>query len=392
MADGEQNPAIPRDHELAPVLQQVLETFQTPEGQRLAATVLPIIQRHVNLTNVADANQQVGQQVVANVADTKNTLVDLAKRDPTAASMAIEIAPHLVAGIVGHSGLDRDQMEATHADLTGHIQSEIARAAVTRMAEIHDAPARQLLTNLGDYLEPEDHRVLGQYIDTMQTARQMDQAAALSQANFAQNLASQRQAFAYGQKLLDPRTEQAQPAPDFVSGLMANNNIRAADRMPLMMAYNNLRANGDPTASDPHIVRGLVGQIADPNVAVPSVTILQHVGNGLRYVDAQMLHSLALGRTPAAQAWAGQLAHILDGAASELTSTASAAHNAAYGRFVNWLLPSIRAGGSIDPQSENYLLANKQPADFGPRHEDIVPAAPAASRPSLASIFGGAHG
>ena len=391
MADGEDmNPAIPQDHQLVPALQKAFEAFQTPEGQKFAATVLPIIQQHVNAVNVANANQQAGDRSVQNVADTKNALVNAVKDDPTAASMALHLAPHLVAGVVSHSGLTTEQMQSTHADLTSHMQSEIAKAAVTRMAEIGEGPARQLLDVVGEHLTDGEKGTLGQYIDTMQVARGMDHSASLAQMQYDNAAQSRRAAYGAGGQLLNARTEETQAPSDFVSSLMSANHVRAADRVPLMIAYNNLRSQGDPTTSDPHVINGLLQKIADPTTPVPSAEILQHVGSGLRYVDAHMLHGLSLVRTPEAQAHTQQIASMVDNAREELTPAASAAHNAAFGRYVNWLMPSIRAGANIDPMSKDYILNRKSPADFAPKHADIVPPYNGGERPPLASFFGGA--
>lgn len=373
--------------QLDPALQQVFDAFDTPDGRQLAANVLPIIQQHVNAVNAADASEAAGQKSIANLNDTKNELLGLVKNDPTAAEMAIKIAPHLVAGIVTHSGMTSAEMEGAHKELTGHIQSEVARAAVTRMAELEAAPARQLMDNLSEHLTDQDRTSLAGYIDTMERARQYDHDASVQQGQYGAALSSGRAAFDFAQGLLDPRTDQVQIPPDFMAGLMSNAGIRPADKAPILQAYSNLRTNGDPVQSNPHLVGALLQSIADPAATVAPMDILKHSGIGLKYADAQMLHGLALGRTPEAQHMAAQLAAMVQRGATQLQPDLSAAHNAGYKRYVSWLLSAARRGGSLAPGEPNYLFKSARVMDFAPKHQDIVPPR-AAPTQTLGEIFG----
>src|ERR1700691_2308700 len=198
------NPAVPQDNTLSPALQNIAGLFQTDEGRGLAGAVLPMIQQHLNLINVADANAAAGHQQVQQVQQTKDNLIGMVRNDPTAADLAVNLAPHLVGALVDNSGItDPDQAAAIHADLTQHIQSETARAAVTKMAEINGSAAKQLMGTLIDHLSDDDQSALGKYINTMDTARQMDHAAQINQLTQDRNDRSQTNAFKYATQLMD---------------------------------------------------------------------------------------------------------------------------------------------------------------------------------------------
>src|SRR5579885_2854378 len=290
------NPAFPQDNRLDPALDQVRGMFTTPDGAELASTVLPIIQQHLNAVRVADTNAAAGQQVVTDLDQTKRNLVDMVKQDPTAAELGVALAPHLVADIVRGSGLDPDQQEAVHSDLTSHIQSEIARAAVTRMAELHANSATTLMDMLSDHLSDTDKTHLSGYINTMEAARVLDHGAHTDQLMDDAARISRNKAFGYAQQLLDPRTESVQFPPTFMANLVAERGIAPADKAPLYTAFDNLRRFGDVPNSDPYVLSDIVKAIADPEVNVPADAIMRHVGTSLRYADAQVLHGLSTTR------------------------------------------------------------------------------------------------
>lgn len=385
------NPAVPQDNTLSPALQNVAGLFQTDEGKDLAGTVLPMIQQHLNLINVADANAAAGQQQVQQVQQTKDNLIGMVRNDPTAADLAVNLAPHLVGALVDGSGIaDPDQAASIHADLTQHIQSETARAAVTKMAEINGNAAKQLMGTLTDHLSDDDQSALGKYISTMDTARQMDHAAQINQLTQDRNDLSQTNAFKYATQLMDRNSEQVQLPQDFMANLVANRAIQPADKAPIAGAFKTLMAVGDVPTSNPHVISALLQDIGNPTTPpVSADAIMQHVGSNLRYADAQMLHGMSLGKTPVQQRAAAQLGSILSNAATTLNASGSTPGNAAFGRFTDWLTSSFRQTGiaGLDGASPNYLFKTVGLNSFPPQHEDIVQPAPGAERPSLGQIF-----
>jgi len=259
------------------------------------------------------------------------------------------------------------------------------------MAEIHTEGAKSLLDSLGPHLADGDADVLGRYIDLNDQARTADHQATLEQQANDRARDSSLSAYDFGSKLLDHTTESVNFPHNFMQGLVQNTQMTTGDKAGLSTAYNNLRTYGDAPTSNPHVVAQLLSDIADPATDVAHGDIADHVGTGLKYVDAQMLHGLNTVRTPDALANVQALSSVVNGARQQLAGSGDAAGDAAFGRFTNWLLPSYRRTGAagLNPNSDNYLFANNEMGSFAPKHEDVVQSAPVPDRPSLHSIFAG---
>ena len=392
MADDDITPAsptIPQDETLHPALDAAVNTFQTGEGKDYGNEIAATVQQHLNMQNVVDSNVAAGQHFTKAFADTKANLVGMAKDDPSASQLAIDLTPRLIGPILAQVGMSPEDAQSTHDQITGHIQTEIARAAVTSMADQHTDGARQLMGRLGDYLPDEDQAALGGYINNMQNAKLADNAAAGDARNSAAVRNSAVAAFQYGSSLLDPRTEAVTYPPDYLSKLVKNQMILPDDKQPLFQAFGQLRANGDTQASSPYAVSQVLHDIIDPKTQVGHGDIMDHVGNDIRYVDAMTLHGMNLQRTPGGIEAARQLGTVINNAQSNLASAGDRAGTAAYSRFVNWLLPAYRRTGQsgLDPASDNYLFKNTSWANFAPNHADAVAPTPG-NRPPLSQIFG----
>jgi hypothetical protein len=365
---------VPQDDTLSPVLQQVHDAYQTDEGKDVAGDVLTDIQQHANATAIVDANAAAGQQFVNNLATVKSNLVGMVQDDPTSHQLALGLAPKLVGSVLASTGMDPDAGTDAHGQITSHVQTEIAHAAITRMADLHGDLAHGLIGTLSPYLNEGDDKVLGSYVDTMQAARTADTAAAVRQATVDQQRASGVAAFHFGSSLLDPRTEGVVYPQDYLQSLVRNNTINPDDKQALFTAFGKLSSAGDVAASNPNTVRQALSAIADPNVPVEHGDIMDHVGSNLRYVDAVMLHGMNLQRTPDGIAAVGQLKGLLDRAHDTIAPSDTPAGTAAYSRFVNWLLPSYRRTGAagLNPTSDNYLFNGMSLDNFRPTHEDAV--------------------
>ncbi len=383
--------SIPQNNILMPPLQAMRNTIEpNDDGSTWADPALQAIQQHTNQTAVVDANQAAGDHFVQNVTALKNTLVGMAKDDPTSATLALRLAPRLVAPMVYSTGMGDDDAEATHQDLTGHIQQEIARAAVTRMADLHADGARSLMDNLSPYLAEGDHDILGSYIDTMQAARTADNAAGMGQMARDQQRASGIAAYKFGSTLLDPRTESVNFPPNYLQTLVRNQVISPPDKQALFTAFGRLQDPGDVNQSDPYAVRNLLSNISNPNIPVAHGDIMDHVGQDIRYADAVMLHGMNLQRTPEGMGAVDQLRGLMDNAQRTLAPGNDRAGNIAYSRFVNWLLPSYRRTGpsGLNPGADNYLFNNLTLDHFRPNHGDAVAPTRPINRKSLGQIFG----
>lgn len=385
-------PSIPQDNRLAPILQQVRGAIQPgDDGSTWADPALAAIQQHANATATVDANQAVGDKFVQNVGKLKDTLVGMVRDDPTSAPLALRLTPRLVAPMVASAGMSDEDGEATHQDLTGHIQQEVSHAAVMRMADLHADGARALMGQLSPYMQPGDTDALGGYIDTMQAARVADGAARQQYMGTASARASAQSAYQFGSSLLDPRTEDVHIPPDFLQSLVRNQSISGPDKQPLFTAFSRLNSPGDVTASNPYAVRKLLSDIGNPNVPIGHADIMDHVGSDVKYADAVMLHGMSLQRTPDGQGAIGQLGGLLDHAQNVLSPGTDRAGNIAYTRFVNWLLPSYRRTGpaGLTPGTDNYLFNNLSVDNFRPQAADAVAPIRPVNQKSLGQIFAG---
>jgi hypothetical protein len=384
--------SIPQDNRLAPILQGVRNSLQpNDDGSTWGDPALAAIQQHANSTAVVDANQAVGNRFMQNMGSLKDELTGMVRDDPTSAPLALRLTPHLVAPMIASTGMADEDAEGAHQQLTGHIQQEIARAAVMRMADIHGDGARQLLDQVSPYLSDEAKAPLPGYINTLQAARDADDAA--RQQSMATDAArnSGIASYQFGSTLLDPRTESPNIPPNFVQTLVRNGSIQPGDKSALLGAFSRLTGQGDPVASNPYAVRQLLSDIGNPTVPVGTNDIYSHVGSDVRLADAVMLHGMNLQRTPDGQGAVRQLGSLLDHAQDTLAPGTDRAGNVAYSRFVNWLLPSYRRTGpeGLNPGSDNYLFNGISVDNFRPNHADAVAPVGPANRKPLAAIFAG---
>jgi hypothetical protein len=396
MADDIDNtpftPTAPVDSTLSPVLQNAAQSFDNDDARSWATPILQRLQQHANQNAVVDANTGTSRQFVNDVNGVKQNLIGTVQDDPSSAHLAMDLAPQLLAPFFARGaamGMDPDVADQAHSETTDHVQTEVARAAIMRMADLHSDAAKNLMGSLSGYLKDGDTNVLGNYIDTLQVARNADNAAATKQLASQQQRGSAVAAYQFGSSLLDPRTESVAFPTDYLQSLVRNPNIQSDDKIPLFEAFNRLNATGDVNASDPYAVASVLGAIGDPNRAVTHGDIVSHVGQDMRYVDAVMMHGLNLQRTPEGISAVQQLGRVVQDAQGALASGGDRAGNAAYSRFVNWLLPAYRRTGTagLNPASENYLFNTTSYNSFAPAHEDAVAPITPSNRPSLGQLF-----
>jgi len=233
--------AIPQDGQLERPLQQAQASFSTDDGRAWASDILATIQQHLNAVHIANANSAAGQHFEQTVSDTKDNLVGMAKADPTSAQLAIDLAPKLLAPVIAGAGLSPEDEANTHAQISEHVQGAVANAAVTRMADLHAGAARSLMDSLADYIPDEAKFPLRSYINTLDAARQADQAATQSQTLSQAARASSQAAYKYGSTLFDPRTEEISFPPGYLEKLVRNQQILPSDKEPLFKAFGQLQ-------------------------------------------------------------------------------------------------------------------------------------------------------
>ncbi len=389
--------SIPQDGQLAPPLQKLGEQFTSEVGKSWSQDILQTIQQHANMAHVANANSAAGEQFADNMKSVKDGLIGMvggSTGDPSAAPLALQLAPKFIGPLLETTGLPPDQMQRAHDDITGEVQRGIASAAVMKAADYHAGMATGLIDQLKDYITPTMEADLRQYAATQHVARTLDNQATLEQAQKDQAQASQVAAMKFGSTLIDPRTEDAVRPQGFLQALVRNREIsNPDDKKALFTTVANLQTKGDVHQSDPNAVSQALHDIVDPKTNVAHDDLAQRVGSDMRLVDAHMLQMMNLQRTPEGQANAKQLSDAIDMGRRTLAPSDSLAGNVAYSRFVNWLLPAYRRTGvgGLNPDSDSYLFKNTSIANFAPTARDAVP--PLASRrQSLGDIFGGGRG
>lgn len=368
MAYENSTPAVPQDGQLDPNLQEAAGQFQTDEGKEWSADVLKDVQQHVNLKNVADANEAAGQHLENTYNDVKTNLLGMVQDDPTSAQLAVGIAPKLLEPLFAH--MDSEAGGAAHGEAASALQTEIAHASIMRMADFSSDGAHMLMGQLKDHVGgDESEGILGNYIATMQTARTADDATNAQQLAGQQLRSSGIAAFKYGRGLLDPQTEQVQFPQTYLADLVRNNQILPDDKEALFLAHGNLSQLGDKQ-TDPFVMNQMVNRLNSGD-DLTHKEIMQHVGGDLKYADALMLHGLANTRTPEFDGHISDLAATLNDARNKLVN-GTRAGDAAFARFTDWFLPSYRRAGTdgFDPKSENYLFGNTSLANFAPKPSD----------------------
>ena len=365
------SPMVPQDDTLHPALQQTVDSVQNPDVQDWATGVAQTIQQHVNQTTVADLNQAAGNQFVQNLADTKNQLVGMVKSDPTSLDLALKLTPQLVGPLLQHANVPDEQFQDTHDSIVGHINQAATHAAIIRMSDFDSGAAKGMIDKYGEHLDEGDAATLGRYADTLQGARDTDHALGTAQLLSDRRLGSRLSAYSVGSQLLDPSRETVGFPDNYVANLVRNTAIQPDDKQALYTAVTNLQRNGDQP-SDPYTVMRRLQQIANQE-PVTHQDLMDQVGRRLSYVDAHMLQGINLGATPEGNQAATQLSRVVTDAQRQLAGSGDRAGNAAFGRFMDWFLPSFRNTGSagLNPDSDNYLFKNTSMAQFE-RHEDAV--------------------
>ena len=381
MTEDDQTPAPQPQGMPSPGLQAFRASITDPRAQPWADEVVAKLNNHFQQRRIADEMTQEGQAFTNNMSAFKNGLVGMVQKDPTAVHVAMDLVPSTIATMITTmpGGPPTDAKDHYKA-ITGHMQSEIAAAAVTRLAEQHEGIARATLADprIDGVLDDGAKQGLGNYISLQAHARNVDAAAAQRNAVQQAQDVNDRSTMNYVQALIDPGTGKPQFPPAWTQAVMADPKVSPASKIGVMGLYNKLQESGDAPISDPHLATDLVGRMASGEIR--SADVLHHAGDGLRVPDA-----LAIAGMPRAQA--AQLSDTLQDAQTRLSSPDNGyAGYAAFSKFVNWMLPAARNGAVLDPNNKDYILANNKIASFMPTAADLPPPA-AGPRPPLAQIF-----
>jgi hypothetical protein len=381
----------------SPVLQEFREIYAEPGVVPAASEWADEVTTRINDYNqrraLADANAAAGQQFVADIDGFKSGLVSMVQNDPFALSLALDLVPTTVGMLGGAS------------DLTGHMQSEIAAAAVTAAAEQDEGTARAFLDQprIRDLLG-ENAGALDSYISIQAQARAADTAAEVADLGRRQALRADRSAINYLGALHNPVTGEIRFPQGWNQAVMADLTLPPPAKVAVSGIYQRLHAEGDALVSNPYLVRDVAARIAEG--APPSVaSVAMEAGRGLTLADTMLLLGGSGPVSLGMRREFGQLASTLNAAREMLAPPENGvAGERAFERFTNWLLPTYRARGpgSLDPMSENAILAGGEIQAFAPTMSDIADgivieplasmARPAAGRPALKDIFNAESG
>lgn len=385
--DFEEAPPHPADPPQP--LVDLVNAFSDPQAQGVFRDAAVKVQDYLVRRDVADQNSAMADRLVNNIDQFKSGLVSMVQSDPAATQLGLDLVPDIIGGIVAsHPHLPEEQLGDIHGQLTGDIQKEIARAGVMSMADQNEAAARRLLDHsaVSAVLDDGDRTALNGYIGAQATARTADDAALARQRAVDLDRTRQFSTLNYFNALTDPATNDLTFPPGWAQKVTADPTLPPAYTAAMLNIYGRLRANGDAPASDPHLAADLIDTAARGGATTPG--ILQYAGNGMRLTDAVTIAGMAGPQTPEGSADIRALNDLVQQSRATLASPENGpAGQAAYERYMNWLLPAVRGGAvSVNPAEPTY--AGLRLAEFAPRAGDMVGRAPSASRPSLDDILG----
>jgi hypothetical protein len=381
VADDTEEETPSQPGEAAPALQEFQEVFTHPAAQQWAGEITTRLDDYFQRRQIADDANAAGQEFVNNVDQFKSGLVDMVQSDPHAVHTALDIVPPTMSALISNiPGGAPEGADEHHAAITGHMQSEIAAAAVTSAAESDEGTARALLNHpriqsvLGDAAGP-----LSTYVDMQAAARQRDQAADAGQAQAARAELADQSARNYLGALVDPNNGKPRSPPQWNQAVLADNRVPPQDKVALFNAHEQLGRNGD-AQTDPHAVMDLVNRIA--NGQATQRDIYPTIGSNVSLADAGTLTE-AMKQPQFAQ----QLNDTIQSAREVIAPSGDIAETRALGRYVSWLMPQIRQGAIVDPAHEDWI--GRAAGAFRVTGDDLIARPVPANRPSLSDIFAG---
>jgi hypothetical protein len=352
---------------LHPELTRFLGSMKTEGGKDFAAEAAARVQAHLDAQQVAQAQQAAQDQFVGKMATLKSNLVNMARSDPTSHDLALDLADITMRGMTQAHGAPQE----AHDALLGGMQSDIAHAAIEGLANVSGDAARKALTSgrLADLIPDEAKAGLSSYIDNMAATRNVDATARQAEVARQHIQMSNQGAQEWLSSMTHPTTGQLQFPDNWGQRMLNDPRMSPMDKAALQGAYRNLLDNGNPAQSDPAVVHDLLSRAALPHNDPdnPSVgEVLSHAGRGLTLADAQMIAGRSGPQDPLTDQSTSRIADVLDGARQQI------GNQSAFGRFVNWLLPAVRSGASLDPNAKEYALTPERMATFQPTGDDII--------------------
>lgn len=379
--DTEEAPPHPADPP-----QQLVDfvgAFTDPQASEVFRDAAVHVQNYVVQRGIAADNQAAADRLVSNLGVFKDGLASMAASDPAATFLGLDLVPGVVDGIVNtHPFLPDDQRQSAYETLTSDMQRDIARSGVLALADKNDTAARALLDHpkVTGLFDDRDRASLNGYIGAMATARDADSTALAQQRVVDAERTRAVSAINYFGALLDPNTFDVTFPPGWAQKVMSDPTLPPGDTASMLAIYDRLQKTGDVPLSDPLLMADFITAAANGR-PIPVSGVLSQVGSNLRMDDALTLAGMGMPQTPAQQGEIKALATTLQTFRNQvMTPENGPAGVAAFERFVNFVVPEFRAGGSFNPKAENYILPSGDDNtaawtfwnEFSPRGDDLV--------------------
>ncbi len=346
----------------SPPLQDFAAAFTHPVAQEWAADSATILNDYFQRRNIADASAQAGQTFVNNLDQFKTGLTNFVQSDPHAVHAALDLVPPTVKALVSTLPGGIENPDDHYETVTGHIQHEIAAAAITTAAETHEGLARSLLGNdrisnvLGESAGP-----LDTYIGMQAQARERDAAAQRGQQEVQLQKVADTTSRDYIGDLVGPDGGVRSPA-GWNQAILSDPRIPPQNKIDLMGIHDRLGQGGD-APTDPVAAADLIHRLATG--AAGQHDLYPAIGSHLSLADGGFMAASLHNPT-----YLNQLDQTIQAAQRQFAPHSDVAETQAFGRFVDWLLPRARAGANLDPNHPEWVGANGMP-DFRVQGDDL---------------------
>ena len=383
MSDDYENEAPPHPGDPPQQLVDFVGAFTDDQARNVFGDASVRLHDYMTQRQIADDNAAATNRLVSNLGQFKDGLVGMAYGDPAATTLGLDLVPDIVDGLVSANPfLPDDQREGVYSGIASDIQREVARSGVMSLAEKDAGAARALLENerVNAVLDDSDRLALEGHISALDAARTVDAAAVAQQRAIDERRSSNFAAVNYLGALVDPNTQEMQLPGGWAQKIMLDPALGPGDTAGMLGLYERLRTDGDVKRSDPYLMADVIQRMASDNPPDPR-EILGEAGRGLRVADAVgMARDSVAAMTPAMQREYGELSATIDTAREIIASPENGpAGHAAFGRFMDWLTDNYAGAGSLNPNSENYILPSGGGQgdllfwrNFAPNNNDIV--------------------
>lgn len=337
-----------------------------------SAAILKSYEQHRDL---ADQSKAAGDAFVTGVSKITDNFSAMVKDDPASYDVARALARNAVGVLVGSvPGMDPEAMVGHAASIYGDVERQLARSAVTTLADRDEIAARAMLARVGGVLPEDEHAEFNGYIDVMAKARSIDGAAMRVRDAQETERVEDTAALGYLSMLSDARNGEVLFRPGWAQSVIADKRLPPDATAALVDTQARLIRDGDEPMSDPALLRRVLDGVASGEMNLADV--MQYAGAGLKLSDALGAAQYSVGTaTPQQRVELDSFRDAVDAAHNTLANPAyGPAGVSAFGRFVEWAMPMFRSNpGAFNPAAEDYALkSGATMMRFRPSFDNIV--------------------